>query len=613
VWVAQREGVTSTKYVAIKFIISHHAEDERYSKMFESEAKLSGLLTHSNIVQAFDAGVDQGRAYLVMEWVDGPSLATLMPTLWAVPELEERQRLAGFIIGQLLYGLAYAHKVTTGGGDSLGIVHRDVSPHNVLISISGDVKLTDFGIAHRASEETSGLHVKGKLRYMPREQLSGESRAATVDLFAVGAIFHEMLDGRKFRHDAETEVQMYGAALGGQIPPVQFPVPPELEALRVGLLQPDPKDRIQTAEDALRMLKQWRGNQDMRLELGDLCTKATGITGPRTGLGGTVAPGGVSVAEIAASMPPGTMVLPDPVGAATGAEAAKVDPTMALAGPAPYPTGRQSAEESTATAPHAAAYGAQGMVPETSPNLADPSLMYARPAGNPWPRRIAFGFGGLVAIAMLAVGSGYALIKLTESERTQTAAVDVPQPSEPSTAVAAPSADDGASEGPAGPVIPEPSIAQPTADEDEGEAENEDEAGGEGTEQPAAAEAASQGEPKSDAAPTPEPASPAPKATPKPAASSPTQRNEPSGPPVTVHFRLQEIDAAYVRLNNREYSVTPRHTARLPSGSYSVRWRRDKSESWKRAKAVNIGPDVEWLIRVSERGPVLLDLKKALQ
>jgi predicted Ser/Thr protein kinase len=625
VWVAQREGVTSTKYVAIKFIISHHADDERYLKMFESEAKLSGLLTHSNIVQVFDAGQDNGRAYLVMEWVDGPSLSSLMPTLWAVPDIEERQRLAAFVIGQLLYGLAYAHKVTTGSGDSLGIVHRDVSPHNVLVSVSGDVKLTDFGIAHRASEETSGLHVKGKLRYMPREQLSGESRAATVDLYAVGAILHEMLDGRKFRHDAETEVQMYGAALGGQIPSVQFPVPPELEALRVGLLQPEPKDRIQTAEDALRMLKKWRGNQDMRLELGELCAQATGITGPRTGIAGTVAPGAVHAPFMAQSPePPGTMILPEPEGAtgSTGGSAAgapRVDPTMALDGPLPVADRMtRSPEESTATAPHAAAV--HGGPPETSPNLADPSLMYARPPGNPWPRRIALGFGAFVAIGLLAVGSGWALIKLTEPQREAAASAEpIPAPAPAAAAPAAAEVAESPAENPAGPVIPGPSAGGDGAGAvAAGDEARSAQAGNEAEQVEAEAEAAPEPAPE----PEPEPEPPAPEPAPKPkaspsksppSASTPTKREEPSGPPVTVHFRLQDIDAAYVRLNGKQFSVTPRHTTRLPSGTYTVRWRRSPNESWKRAKSMNIGPDVEWVIRVGESGPVLLDLRRAFQ
>jgi predicted Ser/Thr protein kinase len=613
VWVAQREGVTSTKYVAIKFIISHHADDERYAKMFESEARLSGLLTHSNIVQVFDAGEDQGRAYLVMEWVDGPSLSTLMPTLWAVADLEERQRLAAFVIGQLLYALAYAHKVTTGAGDSLGIVHRDVSPHNVLISVSGDVKLTDFGIAHRASEETSGLHVKGKLRYMPREQLSGESRAATVDLYAVGAILHEMLDGRKFRHDAETEVQMYGAALGGQIPPLQFPVPPELEALRVGLLQGDPKDRIQSAEDALRMLKQWRGFQDMRLELGELCTKATGITGPRTGIaGGTVAPGAVyapvpggTAPAVDPGAPAGTMVLPEPAGATAGTP--KVDPTLHLDGPAFVPAGAaRSAEESTATAPHAAAARTQHAVGvETSPSL-EPSLMVERPRGNPWPRRIALGVGGFFAIGLLAVGSGYALIKLTEPQREAAAMAEPPTPAP----AASPAKEEADPETPSGPVIPEPAAEQPEASDEATEAV----AVGEAPEPaPTTAVEADSAPPEPQPEPEPEP-QPKPKAaTSKSPSSSAPQRNEPSGPPVTVHFRLQDLDAAYVRLNGKQYAVTPRHTARLPSGTYTVGWRRNPNESWKRARSMNIGPDVEWVIRIGDKGPVLLDLRQSFQ
>ncbi|HRI06947.1 MAG TPA: serine/threonine-protein kinase, partial [Nannocystaceae bacterium] len=198
VWMGRRiagEGVY--KAVAIKVLPAQRVGDERYRRMFNEEARISFLLSHSNIVQVFDLGQSDGQAFLVMEWVDGVNLAQLA-------ELTRSRRIAvpdgitAYVIGEVLQALAYAHTLTH-EGRPLAIIHRDVSPQNVLISVSGEVKLADFGIARVAHDETSGLFVKGKLRYMAPEQLAGQSRSPAVDLFAVGAMLHELLDGARFR------------------------------------------------------------------------------------------------------------------------------------------------------------------------------------------------------------------------------------------------------------------------------------------------------------------------------------------------------------------------------------------------------------------------------
>src|SRR5690606_2090631 len=122
-----------------------------------SEARLAMLLSHGNIVQTFDFGEEFGRSYIVMEWVDGITLSDLRPSLKRqMPEF--RHRMAAYITGQLLYALGYAHSLQGDDGLPLQIVHRDVSPHNVLVSAQGDIKLGDFGVAHSACEESSGLH-----------------------------------------------------------------------------------------------------------------------------------------------------------------------------------------------------------------------------------------------------------------------------------------------------------------------------------------------------------------------------------------------------------------------------------------------------------------------
>jgi len=271
------------KSVAIKLIAARVASDERHRRMFLAEARLSMLMTHSNVVQVFDAGEDAGRLYLVMEWIDGLNLAQLC-------ELRRRDgagpwppRMVGYLIGEVLRGLAYAHCLVH-EGQLQCVVHRDVSPHNVLVSTSGEVKLADFGVARLAAEETSGLHIKGKLRYMAPEHLAGRSREPTVDLYGVGAVLHELLAGTRFRDEAD-EVDLYGQILGGHVPPLPVAgVPPELVSLREGLLQAEPRQRIPTAARALEYLAAWAGYRNAAGELGVLCRTAMGVVAPRSGI-----------------------------------------------------------------------------------------------------------------------------------------------------------------------------------------------------------------------------------------------------------------------------------------------------------------------------------------
>ena len=224
VWVARKSlGAGATKVVAIKLIADHYVGDERYARMFRTEAELAASLSHANIVQVFDEGEDDGRSYLVMEWVDGLNLLKLVAVLALLDDDERRCRVTAYIIGQLLHALHYAHSITSADGHPMGVVHRDVSPQNVLVSNHGEVKLTDFGVASSNIEESSGIHVKGKVRYMSPEQLGGKTRSPTVDLYAVGALLHELLDGRTFRGDYEDGQELFSVVLSGFVPENTIP------------------------------------------------------------------------------------------------------------------------------------------------------------------------------------------------------------------------------------------------------------------------------------------------------------------------------------------------------------------------------------------------------
>ncbi len=281
VWVARRVvGVGSAaKSVAIKVLRKRSAVDSRAHQSFVEEARLSMLLTHSNIVQVFDAGSHGERHYLVMEWVDGVDLAAIAHRYrergQPLPDAVTAHCIAG-----VLQGLEYAHSLTHKGG-TFGVIHRDVSPHNVLLSVSGEVKITDFGIARQVSEDTSGQHIKGKLRYMAPEQLLGDSRKPSVDLYSVGAIVHELLDGCRFRQGSRMD-ELQLLTRRGEIPPLRRgDVPPQLDALRLGLLEPDPAQRIASASDALELLRSWPGFRDATYQLARIVRAHVGVTGPR--------------------------------------------------------------------------------------------------------------------------------------------------------------------------------------------------------------------------------------------------------------------------------------------------------------------------------------------
>jgi serine/threonine protein kinase len=272
VWMGQRAAMGgAAKNVAVKTLLAGRGSTEVAREMFLGEARLSMLLTNSNIVQVFDVDeAEDGTCYMAMEWVQGLDLSMLGKELAAVGE-RLPTHIAVFIVGEVLKALAYAHDFDN-KGQRMTIVHRDVTPHNVMLSIAGEVKLMDFGIARVSSEETSGVHIKGKVAYMPPEQLRGETREPTIDLFAVGAILHELLDGRKFRGNVVDEARLFGMVLDGEIPPLRDPdqVPPELDALRKALLAAKVEQRVATARAAHRMLAQWSGYRDAKFDLEDL-------------------------------------------------------------------------------------------------------------------------------------------------------------------------------------------------------------------------------------------------------------------------------------------------------------------------------------------------------
>ncbi|MFS8065577.1 MAG: serine/threonine-protein kinase, partial [Byssovorax sp.] len=185
------------RQVAIKTMHPHLAEEADFVAMFLDEARLSARVHHPNVVATLDVQQDDEGIFLVMEYVDGFALHEIL-----VGSRKERSPLPfGLtlrIFLDLLAGLHAAHELTDGDGAPLEVIHRDVSPHNVLVGVDGAARITDFGIAHAAVRLSSTRegHLKGKLRYMAPEQLRGRKLDRRTDLYAAGAVLWEMLAGR---------------------------------------------------------------------------------------------------------------------------------------------------------------------------------------------------------------------------------------------------------------------------------------------------------------------------------------------------------------------------------------------------------------------------------
>jgi serine/threonine-protein kinase len=199
--------------VAIKRVLRGFSENPQFAQMFIAEAQISSQLQHANIVSVLDFDREaEGRLFLVMELVEGKDLDALASSgPLPLPVIIH-------VIAEMLRGLGHAHDLPVGVGIR-GIVHRDVSPHNVLLSWDGAVKVSDFGIAKakQASEATASVFIKGKPAYMSPEQANGQSLDGRSDLFAVGVMLWEMLCGRRLFVGEDTRATL-AAVLFGQIP-----------------------------------------------------------------------------------------------------------------------------------------------------------------------------------------------------------------------------------------------------------------------------------------------------------------------------------------------------------------------------------------------------------
>ncbi len=253
-FLAKQSGMKGfEKMLAIKRILPHLTQDGDFIRMFIDEAKLAALLTHQNIVQIFDLGHVENLYYIAMEYVMGKDLrAVLQRVRGSGGPLSVSQSL--LIVSQVSAGLDYAHRKKDLEGHDLNLVHRDISPQNILISYEGEVKLVDFGIAKAASQasETRTGILKGKLAYMAPEQAWGRPVDRRTDIFALGVVLYECLTGRKlFRGDSEFDtLERVREARVEPLPTaLNAEVSPELEQILLKALARDPGHRYQSAAE----------------------------------------------------------------------------------------------------------------------------------------------------------------------------------------------------------------------------------------------------------------------------------------------------------------------------------------------------------------------------
>ncbi|MBN1207707.1 MAG: protein kinase, partial [Myxococcaceae bacterium] len=257
IYLATSQGAEGfEKEVVIKRVRSFMASDPGFVDMFIAEARLASRLNHANVVQIFDFAKHEDTYYLAMEYVRG---CTLWDLRKKCKELMEPMPpvLVAHIGAEVARGLHYAHRLKV-NGEPLFLVHRDVTPHNVLISFDGAVKLTDFGIAKAGNKLTSPGMLKGKFAYMSPEQSRGENVDARTDVFALGIVLWEMLTGGRL-FEGDSELGVLRAVQQSVIPhPARLnpDVPEELGAVVMKALERDPEARHQTAGELERALVQ---------------------------------------------------------------------------------------------------------------------------------------------------------------------------------------------------------------------------------------------------------------------------------------------------------------------------------------------------------------------
>ncbi|HUH04584.1 MAG TPA: serine/threonine-protein kinase [Kofleriaceae bacterium] len=301
VWRAQVEGDAGfTRTVAVKQMHENLASQRGYVDMFVEEARIGASLTDSNVAQAHDFVEQDGNYYLVMEWVEGLDLGSYLH-FFADRGVRTRWELVTAIGIGVLRGLAVAHERIADDGAPAPIVHRDVSPHNVLLTVQGKVKVIDFGLClatDRSVELTEPGVVKGKMSYLSPEVVSGERPTPNTDQFACGSLLWEALVGRKL-FEGTNDFDTYKKLRDAQVPPLR-PLRPDVPRALVAVinraLAAEEHNRYPSVREMARelgaVLKTVKEHRDLHVALGRSVVEARASMGMgrRTGDPSTTTP-----------------------------------------------------------------------------------------------------------------------------------------------------------------------------------------------------------------------------------------------------------------------------------------------------------------------------------
>lgn len=248
------------KFVALKKILPDAARDEEAVRLFIDEARLTAGMSHSNIAQVYDLGEERGDLYIAMEFIPGLDLSRVARSCKR-KGLRLPMGLVALVVRESCLALHYAHNYQDPSGRSAGIIHRDISPKNLMLTYSGNVKVIDFGIAlakGRLSQvEAEAGTVRGTAAYMSPEQIHGRQLDGRADLFALGVVLHELLVGNKL-FQGETDVDVLKAVLKAPIPPpdeLNPRVPSALSAVTMRALERDPAKRFATGKEMARAIE----------------------------------------------------------------------------------------------------------------------------------------------------------------------------------------------------------------------------------------------------------------------------------------------------------------------------------------------------------------------
>jgi serine/threonine-protein kinase len=247
-----------SRTVAIKRLHPQFASDPEFVSMFLDEAHLAAHIRHPNVAATLDVVALEGELFLVMDYVQGESLSKLIRAARHAGE-PVPVPIAASVVAGALHGLHAAHEATGDGGEALAIVHRDVSPQNIVVGVDGTARVLDFGVAKAVGrlQTTREGQLKGKMAYMAVEQLRGAPVDRRTDVYAVGVVLWETLVGRKL-FDGDNDVEVFGKVLDA---PIEAPgrfvpdVPPELDAIVMRALAREAQDRFATARDMARAIE----------------------------------------------------------------------------------------------------------------------------------------------------------------------------------------------------------------------------------------------------------------------------------------------------------------------------------------------------------------------